>query len=441
MVDKEAVKTFFFEGDKTPVGTMHYSFLEPDDISNYSQFELEAIYESIEKLHIITTMLEFEYGFKLEEEPKKNLKKYNQYRNCMFEMDKLEAYLDYIELDTEEKLMIKFLADKNQFTLLDARKGVKNFYERAVGIFPGETLAFFFHDDIDFCEDYEIATHPGFTSASFSGKKLFLSTQMLAAILAMAEKKSLPLGKQKLLDAFFNTFSDQMPTLDEIKSNRKNYYLILAESCWEIMSNASNLGLSKEQKEKLRKINLNSLKAIMLEHINNRPGQFYILPPAMKDIVWNGDENNIIYQVYNEPYVSYLKLSKPLRKQFAEDLIDVLSLAKSKGYLSSEDVVENLLAHNEIYRYIDSEFSNHVSKTLIENMKSMNTDAFILQDNITEDTIDLGLSLLNFIDTVKDKKPILDCLSEESIAYLEKYAKNNQTTKKLGKVEIVEKAE
>lgn len=441
MVDKEAVKSFFFEGDTTPVGTMHFGFLTPEDISNYSQMDIEAIYEAIEKLHIITTMLEFDYGFKLDEEPKKNLKKFKQYRNCMFEMDKLEAFLDYIELDTEEKLMIQFFADKNQFTLLDARKGVSNFYERAVGTFPSDALEFFFKDDIDFCEDFEVATHPSFSCASFSGKKLFLSTKMLAGLLAMEEKKSLKLGKQKLLDAFFNAFSDNMPTMEEIKSNRKNYYFILADSCWNILANASNIGLSKEQKEKIRKINLNSIKAIMLEHVNNRPEQFYVLPPAMGDIVWNSDENNIIYQVYNEPYISYSNLSKQLRKQFANDLVDILSLAKSKGYLSSEDVVENLLAHNELYRFIDSDFSDQVSEALVENLGSMNTELFISQGRSEDNAIDIGLSLLNFIDTVKDKNQILNCLSEESKKYLEAYSKNRSLKNKHSKEEPIEKAE
>lgn len=433
MMDKEAIRSFFFEDDEsTLVGKLHYPFLNNEDIQKFSEIPYEAIEVSIEKFNIILTMLEYQYGFKSETVPTKNVKKYEEYCNVLAMQDKLSAYLDYLELDPEEKLMLRFLADKNQFTLQDARHGIKNFYERAITIMPADSLLYFIQDDIDFCENFEIDTNARFLAdPGISGKTLYLSISTLAGLLAMEEKKSLPLGKQKLLDAFFNKFDKGDMTDEEILKNHRDYNFLVADACWKILANAKNLGLNKQQSDRLREMNLNALKAIAKENILRRPGMFYILPPALKDIKWNGDENNIIYQIYSEPNVSFVRLSKDLRKKYVADYIEVLRLAKDKGLVSSEDIVENILVKNEELRLVDTLFAERTADLFAEQMKKVNVEQFVLSDK-GDYYIYLPEAILNYVDTLQEKSKVIDCFDKNNYAILRNKAlsrKPNSKTK------------
>lgn len=441
MMDREAIKSFFFEDEEsTAVGKLHYPFLSVENIQAFSQLPYESIEVAIDKINIILTVMEHEYGFNFNEEPTKNKKKYQEFCDLVMKQDCFEAYLDYLELDPEEKLMFKFFADKNQFTLQDARHGIKNFYERAVAIFPADSVLYFFHDDIDFCEDFEIATNTHFADATISGNKIYLSSSMIAGILAMADKKALPLGKEKLLNAFFAEYDKGDMSDEEILKNTRNHNLLVSDACFKILSNAKNLGLKKQQTDRLREINLNALKAIAKENILRRPGMFYILPPAFQDVKWNGDENNIIYKVYSEPYVSFINLSKDLRKKYVKDYIEVLQFAKEKGLVSSEDIVENILAKNEELRFVDTLFAEKTAELFAENLRNVDVEQFILNDR-KGNYIYLPEAVLNYVDTLENKSVILDCFDEKTFGVLRKKATLNKPKIKTTTKKVVEDEE
>lgn len=421
MLDREAVKYFFIEDDEiTLLGKQHVCFLSLKDIEEFGKMEYDDIVETIENLHIVNVVSEYQNKFVLGEVPKKNKKKYEEYEYSKLLENKLEAYLDFIELSPEEKLMIKFLSEKNVFTLKDAKHGIPNFYERAISIYPEEVLFYLFNNDDEFCKRINVKTARGFASASIRNDDIYLSPLMISKLLGYCEKDNVyVIGRNKLLKAFLSAFENENLEEADILKYKKQSFTDLVGACFNILANAKNLRLTEREINKIQKINLDALKNVMIEHLNNKPGRFYILPREMDQVVWNQDDNNVIYQVFNEPYVDYSKLSDENKKRFAENYVEILKLAQRKSTLSSIDAVENIMAQNEYLKKVDSTFSDNVLSFFVENFKKIDIEKDIFQDIQGENAINMTKALKSFIETTKNKEAIHSCMSNEQIKKLE----------------------
>ncbi len=434
MLDKEAVKDFFVEDDEiTLLGKQHFCFLSLKDIEEFGKLEYDQLIEMIENLHIVNVVSEYQNKFVFGEVPKKNKKKYEEYEYSKLLENKIECYLDFIELSPEEKLMIKFLSEKNTFTLDDARKGIPNFYERAISIYPSEVLFYLFNEDADFCERINVKTSTGFADASIRNDDLYLSPIMVSKLLGYWDKENVyAVGKDKLLNAFIDAFENSKIEENDILKYKKQSLTNVVGACFNILANAENLQLSKEQINLIERINLDALRNVMVEHLNNKPGRFYVITREMSDVKWNQDDNNVIYSVFNEPYVNYSKLSDENKKRFAENYVEILKLAQSKNTLSSVDAVENIMAQNEYLKKVDSSFCDNVSSFFVENLKKIDIEKDIIQDIQGENAINMRKALKSFISTTKNKEEILACMSAEQIKKIRNF--NTQNSKNVDEI-------
>lgn len=415
MVNPESVRDFFVEAGTSVLGVEHLCFLSAQDIYEFSKFELEDIYSMIEELRIYTTVLAYDYGFDFDDEqPKKNKKQYAEYQTDLFMLNKLNAYLDYLKLDPEEKLMIRFLAEKehNLSTFRDAKLGISRFYEKAIPIFPAEVLSFLFEHDDDFNKKTTLHCSREYGRATFNNDGLFISPLMISRILGSWSEYGLLSGKKKLLDKFFETFENEKMSTEQILSFDKSSLTETVGACFNILANQKILDLSEEQMNRVRKINLDAIKQVLIKHLHSEPCKFYVVPQYMNEIRWNEDDGNVIFKAYNEPYFVYESLPRELRDKFANDYIDILNLAKNQNRFSPVDVVENILCQNERLKKIDPIFSDKMADTMVANLKKLDIQKDIFEDVQNEGTLNLKKALKSFIETTSKKEKILELLDD-----------------------------
>lgn len=443
MVNPESVRSFFAECGSSVLGAEHICIFSVKDLSRFADVDIEEIYSAIHELEIITTMLAYEYGFDSGEAPKRYKKQFEEYETNMFLMNQLDAYLDYIELDPEEKLMIRFLSEKekNLSTFREAKRGIERFYEKAIPIYPAEVLSFLFEHDDDFNKKTALKTSRKIHGVSYNYDGLTISPYMISQILGAWSEYGLLSGKKKLLDTFIEEYSKPL-TNEEILKFDKSSLTEIVGSCFNILANRKILDLTEDQKHAIMKINLEAIKQVMIEHLHNKPGAFYVVPHSMSAIRWNQDDGNIIYRAFNEPYFDYSELPDDLRVKFAKDYVEILLLAKKMNHLSSFDVVENILCQNDRLKKVDSSFSDRVVSCLVENLKQLNIQKDIFEDVQAEGTLNLKKALKTFIETTSEKDKILDLLDSSQRKSFGKFQmKSNVKSLKNSDESLIERGE